>query len=536
MKDYFRQSMAWLHTWVGLLLGWLLYFMFVTGTAGYFDTEIDRWMRPELPHATREADAVRLAAHATDYLQRAAPSADRWFINIALDRNDPYPRVFWEGGKTTAGKRSGNVQFDATTGEPLQARASGGGQRLYRMHWQLHYLPETAADWIVGVATMFMLVALITGIVVHKRIFADFFTFRPGKGQRSWLDAHNVASVISLPFQLMITYSGLIFMMFTYLPFIVAAHYGGGEDGRKALSDALFEPPALTAPSGIAAPLAPLGPMIAHAEARWGTGNIRALDIRHPGDASARVIVGGDVAAGPLRAADQLVFDGVSGTLLAEHAAVQSAPKLVRDIFLGLHEGLYAGGTVRALYAFCGLLGTAMVATGLILWAVKRRQRCENANATPHPSLRLVERLNAGTIVGLPVAVAAYFWANRLIPVEFPARAEWEAHALFIVWALMLLHACLRPGRRAWSEQLWMATAAFSLLPVINLLCTERHLGHSLASGDWVFAGFDLAMLGLGSSFALAALRVRKRCNARAAGTGPAHRPPLAAEPGRTAP
>jgi hypothetical protein len=29
MKDYFRQSMAWLHTWVGLLLGWVLYFMFI---------------------------------------------------------------------------------------------------------------------------------------------------------------------------------------------------------------------------------------------------------------------------------------------------------------------------------------------------------------------------------------------------------------------------------------------------------------------------------------------------------------------------
>ena len=46
MKDRFRQSMAWLHTWLGLLFGWVLYFIFVTGTAGYLDTEIDRWMRP----------------------------------------------------------------------------------------------------------------------------------------------------------------------------------------------------------------------------------------------------------------------------------------------------------------------------------------------------------------------------------------------------------------------------------------------------------------------------------------------------------
>ena len=33
MKEGLRQSMAWLHTWTGLLLGWLLFAMFATGTA-----------------------------------------------------------------------------------------------------------------------------------------------------------------------------------------------------------------------------------------------------------------------------------------------------------------------------------------------------------------------------------------------------------------------------------------------------------------------------------------------------------------------
>ncbi len=49
MKSGFRQSMAWLHTWVGLLVSWLLYFIFLTGTLGYFDSEIDQWMSPETP-------------------------------------------------------------------------------------------------------------------------------------------------------------------------------------------------------------------------------------------------------------------------------------------------------------------------------------------------------------------------------------------------------------------------------------------------------------------------------------------------------
>ena len=33
MKGTFRQSMAWLHTWCGLWLGWLLFAIFLTGMA-----------------------------------------------------------------------------------------------------------------------------------------------------------------------------------------------------------------------------------------------------------------------------------------------------------------------------------------------------------------------------------------------------------------------------------------------------------------------------------------------------------------------
>jgi len=50
-EHVFSCTMSTLHTWTGLLLGWVLYFMFVTGTLGYLDTEIDRWMKPELPKA-----------------------------------------------------------------------------------------------------------------------------------------------------------------------------------------------------------------------------------------------------------------------------------------------------------------------------------------------------------------------------------------------------------------------------------------------------------------------------------------------------
>ncbi|MET0610513.1 MAG: PepSY-associated TM helix domain-containing protein, partial [Pseudomonas caspiana] len=49
MKEGFRQAMAWLHTWIGLVFGWLLFAIFLTGTMSYFKEEINRWTHPEIP-------------------------------------------------------------------------------------------------------------------------------------------------------------------------------------------------------------------------------------------------------------------------------------------------------------------------------------------------------------------------------------------------------------------------------------------------------------------------------------------------------
>lgn len=93
-----------------------------------------------------------------------------------------------------------------------------GGDFFYRFHFQFHHLPITWGRCLAGLAAMFMLVGIISGIITHKKIFADFFTFRWGKGQRSWLDAHNGLSVLALPFHLMITYTGLVTLMALYMP------------------------------------------------------------------------------------------------------------------------------------------------------------------------------------------------------------------------------------------------------------------------------------------------------------------------------
>lgn len=520
MKNGFRQSMGWVHTWGGLVVGWILYFIFLTGTLGYFDTEIDRWMKPELP-----VDAVPLQQAVTIAQQRLgqeAPGAQRWFISPATNRDNPHLRIFWEMPGTDGERgKTANEVLDSASGQPVSARATGGGQTLYRMHYALHYLPLDAAYWLVGVCSIFMLVAIITGVVIHKKIFKDLFTFRPQKGQRSWLDIHNLLSVAALPFHLMITYSGLVFFAVTYMPLIIAGSYGLGRDAEERFFAELFDEAETAQVRGDAAPMAPLHLMIATAESRWGKNQVRYLEIHRPGDSSARVHIG-NLLHSPLRASPELVFDGTTGELLDENAAFTSTPRAVRDTLLGLHEGLFAGPGLRWLYFLSGLLGTAMIATGAILWTVKRSAREYQKPRGPSLGFRLVERLNLGVIVGLPIGIAGYFWANRLLPVALPVREHWEVHTLFLLLLAALLYGTLRPPRRGWVELLWAAALAYGLLPLVNGLTTERHLLHSVAARDWLFVGFDLACLVTAACCAWAAWRLADKTSRVSRGAGPA--------------
>lgn len=510
MKNGFRQSMAWLHTWTGLVVGWILFFVFVTGNLGRFDTEIDQWMKPEvIPQAVPLAQEINAAQQR---LTQQAAVAERWTIYPTSNRDTPYLRITWDT-QVQPGQalKRGEEFIDPATAAPLDTRATGGGQLLYKMHYALAYMPRSVSNWVIGICSMFMLVAIVSGVITHKKIFTDFFTFRPNKGQRSWLDIHAVLAVLTLPFFFMITYTGLLFFLSTLVPGIVGVNYGFGEKNRQQFNDELAARIEYQQePAHISAPLIALEKIAAEAERRWGEGQVRSIEVSFPGDQHAQALITRQITS-PLRSTDELVFNATNGELMSERPATTAAPRTFYETVQGLHESLFAGWWLRWLYFLSGLAGAAIIGSGLILWIVKRRPKQLKQAGGPDFGHRLVEGLNVGTIAGLHIAIAAYFYANRLLPAELAARNEWEVHVMFIVWLLALLHPILRPINRAWVEQLWVAAAAFLFLPVVHALTTVRGLVHSLQQGDWVFVGFDFVSLASALLFALAARKLHQR-------------------------
>ena len=225
----FRQKMSWLHTWAGLVVGWLLFAIFLTGTACYFRPEISAWMHRLAPLDL--PDQATQAWLAASWLQAEAPDAVSWLIDLS-DGREPVLKV-------AAGRPHGYVaqRLDPIAGTPEAGPETAGGDFLFYLHFTL-----IMTDWgripgryLVGICAMIMGVAIVTGVIVHKRIFKDAFTFRPrAAAQRTWLDGHNLLGVMSLPFHLMITWSGLITLMLLYMPWTVDAGYPGGRAGYAA--------------------------------------------------------------------------------------------------------------------------------------------------------------------------------------------------------------------------------------------------------------------------------------------------------------
>ncbi|XAH26243.1 PepSY-associated TM helix domain-containing protein [Xylophilus sp. GW821-FHT01B05] len=523
----FRQAQAWLHTWCGLWFSWLLFAVFLTGTLAVFDEPISHWMTPEhhaeeaaaasAPPATAGVDRAQRLAWGMAYMAEHHPAAQMWELWPSDAQGGGDLTVYWFNEK----QQYVAAKLDPATGAPIvgaagpAVRGTQAGHHFVDFHYELH--AGSVGLWIVGIAALAMLVALVSGVITHKRIFKDFFTFRPGKGQRSWLDAHNAVAVLTLPFQLMIAYTGIVISGMTFMPAAKLVHYGADKAAQQQfIADLGGGNPTR---SGHAMPVPDLEPFAARGQALMGQ-PVRAVVIDHPGDAAARIgIYGWNDEAGALQRLSPTTgmasFSAATGEVLRVRqpgAADGGTAALAQSAMGGLHMATFGGWAVKWLYFLCGLAGAAMMATGAILFMVKRRSKHlgEFGGATARV-YRLIEALNVAAIAGLAIACIGYLWANRLVPLGIDQRAGWELRVFFGLWLLALAHALLRPPAKAWREQLGLLAGLCLLLPLLNFVSIGDHLAAQWRRGDWESMGVELVSLAFGMAAACALRSLGRR-------------------------
>src|SRR5690606_15513549 len=126
-----RQSMSWLHTWASLILGWLLYAIFLTGTLSFFQNEISLWMKQEFHQSIPRNSQIEQTRVALAYLQQHHPDAGSWAIQLPNSRQTTTTLNIRSVGEDPRARRGGTrITLDSTTGEILEARETRGGSFL----------------------------------------------------------------------------------------------------------------------------------------------------------------------------------------------------------------------------------------------------------------------------------------------------------------------------------------------------------------------------------------------------------------------
>ena len=177
----FRQAMAWLHTWFGLVLGFVLMAAFFFGALSVFDREIDRWAIPSTrfePQPMPSYEKILRPAFERMQPLPATVGAMRPRVNGPMPERfdtvvswsaytthrDPVLQLFAGYEVPNAKDPEEAIWADATIdprdGTPLpNDRLKVGSGFFYPMHYGLTLDWKNLGIWIVGFSALMMLVA-----------------------------------------------------------------------------------------------------------------------------------------------------------------------------------------------------------------------------------------------------------------------------------------------------------------------------------------------------------------------------------------
>jgi uncharacterized iron-regulated membrane protein len=512
--------------------------VFFFGSLSVFDREIDRWAIPETRYEPQVMPSFD--ERLRPIFEKIEPEAEE--LEAARERvggplPDVMPLMTWDAYTTHRDPVlalsaeyavtnnpddphdhvHGHVTIDPRSGKSIpHDRLALGSDFFYPMHYSLHLHWLDLGIWVVGLAALIMLVALVSGVVIHRKLFRELFTFRPDKsGQRRVLDLHNLTGVIALPFHFMFPLTGLVIFAGLYLP----------------VSETVLEPTALAharaeaeakglplEPAGSPAPLASVDAMVREAKRRWQArdmaGEVGYLSITHVNDANSYVSI---YRAGSDRVTlvgQGVHFAGTTGQVIHE----EPPPGVVfgiNDFLTGMHLQHFEHWLLRWLYVAGGLSGCVCIGTGLIFFVGKRKARHAAQGVA---GARWVDALAVTAITGMLIATLAMLAANWLLPAELPERGIWQERLFWLGWLLSFVHAAVRSapvqlGRiaPAWREQCWAIAALAGAAVALNWAVTGDHLLETIGSGYWPVAGLDLALFASAVVAAFAALSLHRR-------------------------
>ena len=497
-KDETKAMVA-VHGWSGVLLGLLLYAVVLTGTAAVFAEEIGAWSAGHI--ATQSAferpvgDALRRLGAQTpekyhegvDLFEVGDHDMGFFFHRHEMDRGEVVARgIFYVIGK------DGQVihRQEGTSEDIYGARNDNAlSAFLVETHVRLH-VPNPWGLLLTGILGLSMLVAAISGLLIHRHLFKDIFTLRrrgnPVLVQR---DRHSVAGTWSLPFAFILAFTGSFFSFFgtVGVPLVAMAAFGGNV---QALQEAVYGNPGRPDPRPAA--IGNFDRIARDAIARSGE-NPTFVTIENFGRADAKVTTyhpPREAAIAPM----SLLYNGATAAFEQEKPLVGTKPSAggtLAAIMAPLHFGNFAGILSKAVWFGLGFAMCYVTYTGMTLWLARRRGEVR--------SLGWLERSNIVVGLGLPFALATSA-AAFLMTMRLGEAVWWTPAGFLIGGALAILAGVVLPTAEKLVLALRLGTGIlFLVLPVLRLLEGGPGWGEALAAAQPVIPALDLAFIVAGA-------------------------------------
>jgi len=484
------------HGWSGILLGLLLYAVVITGMAAVFAEEIGIW---SAGHVQTSSAFERPFDRAVRALGERTPEKYHEGVDL-FEVGDHNMGVFFHRHETDA---SGNLvsrgiyyRLDAQgrvasersgTGEEVFGPRNDDALRSFLVdtHVRLH-LPDPWGLLLTGILGLAMLVAAVSGLLIHRHLFKDIFTLR--RRANSVLvdrDRHSVAGTWSLPFAFLLAFTGSFFSFFgtVGVPIVAMAAFGGDV---QALNDAVFGNPRT-----IDERPAAIGNLdrIAQDSIRRTGEAPTFLSIEHFGRADAQVTSFHPPREGGLEPAT-LLYNGASGSFDRAKPSIGTAPSTggtLAAIMAPIHFGNFAGLVSKAIWFGLGFAMCYVTLTGLRLWLVRRREAGR--------ALDWLERTVGAVGFGLPQGLAAAAVAF-LVSMPLGSAVFWTPAGFLIGSGIAIALALMLPSARLLDLVLQRATGGLlALLPVVRLSTGGPGWAEALAAGQPVIVALDIACL-----------------------------------------
>lgn len=510
MKSSTIKKLYTLHSWVGVITGILLFVIAFTGAVAVFARpELKIWgnesIRAEVP-----AQPQQLGQVVEEYAKKVGPEyLEEVHLEMPSPRFSATTRLIYEGHFETpeGGEEHKGTVFqlnprDLSLVKEWNMDAFFNSHQLdmsvflAHFHADLH-LGRPVGLILTGLLGLTLMVSIVTGIFIHRKILAQLFTFRVSKTFSLMLnDGHKVMSVWAVLFHSVIAFTGAFLGLATVILVPAAAYVGFNGDQEKLVETfTAVKPPELANVQQ----QTKLGDILERAAQERPDLNFNRLTVMGYGDQNALVYVfgtGSDQLGG-----ETLIYQGATAEFVKSQAnfgRLEGVTGKILDAMFPLHFGNFGGLLVKTVWAILGIATALLPITGLMLW-IERGLNAQN----PAHSRRTYENFNRlliGACGGVVLATVALF-PGQLAMNKWLAGQDHTDLIFFIFFATWFVSVVIPfVISQAKAMKLITLTTAWIMILIMPLdaAFTGSHLFNLMETGHYVSMSVNAVMLVLG--------------------------------------